>query len=210
MFKKFLEFTPSVWIALIALIMLGVVLLAVRKQSKHMSTRMLAYAALCIALSFVLSYIRLYRMPQGGSITPASMLPLIAFAYLYGTGPGMLAGLAYGLLQMLQDPWIVHPVQAILDYPLAYAMMGLAGFAHRLPVRKGLIVGVCLATVGRFVCAVLSGVVFFGSSTPVGQNALLYSMGYNLSYLGPDALVCALVCLIPGMGKAIERLGKSA
>lgn len=208
-FKKLAEVTTVTWITLGALILLGIVLLAASKGAKKLSTKMIAHAALSIALSFVLSYIRLYRMPQGGSITPASMLPLIAFSYAYGVGPGMLAGLGYGLLQILQGAWIVHPVQALLDYPLAYAMLGLAGVARSLPaVRWGLFSGLIVVTVARLACATLSGVVFFADSFPDG-NVFWGSLGYNLAYLGPDALICAVVAMIPGMGSAIGRLAKA-
>ena len=103
MFSKFAEISPVVWGILAALVILGVVLFFVTRNSKKWTTRMLANAALCIALAFVLSYIRLYKLPQGGSITLASMLPIFLFAYAYGVAPGMLVGAAYGILQFIQD-----------------------------------------------------------------------------------------------------------
>jgi thiamine transporter len=193
----------------VVLAVLGAVLLGTRRQ--RLTARALALGALCIALSFVLSCIRLYRMPQGGSITPASMLPLIAFAFAYGAGPGMLVGLAYGLLQLLQGADIVHPLQMLLDYPLAFAMVGLAGLARRLSARRGkgaLAVGVVLATLGRLLCATLSGWVFFASYAPQGQSPFLYSLVYNASYLGPDALVCALLAMVPGVRQSVLRLAQ--
>ena len=104
MFKKLGELTPASWIAIGALVALGAVLLVVSGKRDKWSPAMLAFAALSIALSFLLSNIRLYRMPQGGSVTPASMLPLMLFAYAFGVAPGLLAGLAYGLLQLVQMP----------------------------------------------------------------------------------------------------------
>ena len=130
-FSKFAEISPVVWGILAALVILGVVLFFVTRNSKKWTTRMLANAALCIALAFVLSYIRLYKLPQGGSITLASMLPIFLFAYAYGVAPGMLVGAAYGILQFIQDAYFVHPVELLLDYPLAFALLGLAGLASR-------------------------------------------------------------------------------
>src|SRR5690554_5902249 len=88
---------------------------------------MLVYASVSIALSFVLSYIRLARMPQGGSITPGSMLPVMLFAYIFGPIPGIITGIAYGFLQYIQDAYLVHWAQFLMDYPIAFGMLGLAG-----------------------------------------------------------------------------------
>ena len=207
MFTKLMEINAQTWVALAMMAVLGAVMLITRRDARRLSIRVLAHGALSITLAFVLSSIRLFRMPQGGSITPASMLPMIAFAFTYGQGPGMLAGLAYGLLQFLQDAYIIHPMQAILDYPLAFAMMGLSGFARPLQDKNwGMLVGVCLSALGCYVCAVLSGVVFFASYAPEGQSPLLYSLGYNIAYLGPDALICALLCAIPAVRSALRRV----
>jgi len=207
MFTKLLEITPVTWVALCALALLAVVVLAARKgSSQRASTGMLAHGAVCIALAFVLSYVRLYRMPQGGSITPASMLPLIAFSFAYGVRPGLLAGLAYGLLHMLQGAWIIHPAQAALDYPLAYAMLGLAGLTRGMRGRFGLLAGLLIGALGRLACATLSGIIIFHINGLPEGNVVLASLLYNLTYLGPDALLCALVCLIPGIGAMVRRL----
>ena len=96
------------------------------------NSRSLAVAAVCLALSFLLSYIKLWDMPAGGSVTPASMLPVMLFSWLYGVGPGLLVGFAYSLLQCIQGPYVVHWLQFILDYPLAYTVLGLAGCFRRL------------------------------------------------------------------------------
>ena len=204
MFKKLGELTPASWIAIGALLALGVVLLAVSRKKEKWSPAMLAFAALCIALSFLLSNIRLYRMPQGGSVTPASMLPLMLFAYAFGLAPGLLAGLAYGLLQLVQMPTILTPFQVILDYPLAFAVLGLAGVLRGW-VQKGgneyvgLAIGVCLASVLRFACSTLSGVLFFAEyAEGSGYTPLVYSVVYNGSYMLPEMLVCLAIALLVG------------
>ena len=139
------EISVTNWILLGVLIVLAVVLMLFARKKQQWNAKMLASAAICIALSFVLSYIRLFKLPQGGSVTPASLLPIIAFAYAYGAVPGLLVGFAYGLLQMIQDPYIVGVVQALLDYPLAFGCIALAGIARKLPDTYGWLVGVLLA-----------------------------------------------------------------
>ena len=204
MFKKLGELTPASWIAIGAMVALGVLLLAVSGKKNKWSPAMLAFAALSIALSFLLSNIRLYRMPQGGSVTPASMLPLMLFAYAFGLAPGLLAGLAYGALQLIQMPTILTPFQVILDYPLAFAVLGFAGLLRGW-VQKGgneyaaLSIGVTLAQLLRFACSTLSGVLFFAEyAEGSGYGPLLYSIVYNGSYMLPETLICLAVALLVG------------
>ncbi len=198
---------------LAALAALGVMLWFVARGKRRITTQMLAQGALCMALAFVLSYVRLHSMPMGGSITLASMLPIFLFGYLYGPRMGVLVGMAYGLLQMIQDPDILHPVQVLLDYPLAFGMLGLAGVLpgavaadanSKIPL--GLLAGMLIGVLGRGLWAVLSGVVFWGMYAPEGTSPLVYSLGYNLTYLIPDAAICGLLCLIPGVMTAVKRL----
>lgn len=164
------------------------------------TTKELTTAALCIGLSFLLSFIRLFHMPQGGSVTPASMLPLLGFAYIYGFRKGVLAGLVYGLLQLAQDPVILAPLQVILDYFLAFGALGLAGLAGR-----SLTLGIVYGCAGRFICQFLSGWVFFGMYAPEGTPAWLYSLGYSGSVCGVECAVCIVVSLIPAMHQMFVR-----
>ena len=205
-FSKFASLSGTAWAVLCALLILGIVIFVISRDKRRWSTRMLANAALCIALSFILSCIRLYRLPQGGSITLASMLPLFLFAYAYGTVPGMLTGAAYGILQFIQDAYFVHPLELILDYPLAFAMLGLAGIAHNRTDRQSLVFGIVLGTVGRFVCAFLSGIIFFGMYAPEGQNVFVYSAVYNGFYLIPEAIICITLALVPSIQRLARQL----
>lgn len=93
----------------------------------HLTTRMIIDIALMLALTIVLHQIRIFHMPQGGSVTLGAMVPLLLLSYRYGPGIGALAGFLYGLVNIIQDPFIVHPVQVLFDYPLPYMAMGLAG-----------------------------------------------------------------------------------
>lgn len=147
-FSKFGTFDWTTWLILGVLAALGLILLAAARSAKKWNARMLAYGALSIALSFVLSYIRLFRMPQGGSITPGSMLPLLLFSAAFGAGPGVVAGLAYGLLQYLQGGDFLNVWQFLLDYPIAFAALGLAGAYRWFGKKWQLYLALALAAAG--------------------------------------------------------------
>jgi len=205
MFQSFSEITLTTWAILAGLIIFGVVLFIITRSRQKWTTRMMANASLCIALAFILSYVKLYEMPQGGSVTLASMLPIFMFAYAYGIAPGLMIGFAYGLLQFVQGGWFVHPVQFLLDYPLAFAMLGFAGIAHKLPESWGMIPGILLGTVLRFVCAFLTGVFFWGEGAGE-QNVFIYSAVYNGTYLIPETIICLVFAMIPQIRKLARQL----
>ena len=207
LFGKFAEISPVVWGILAALVVLGVVIYLVTRSNAKWTTRMIANAALSIALAFILSYIRLYKMPQGGSITLASMLPIFMFAYAYGVAPGMLVGLCYGFLQWMQDGfYMVHPVEAVLDYLLAFAVLGLCGLAKGKKQVWAFPVGMLIGAFARAVCAVTAGVIFFGSYAPEGQAPILYSLGYNGLYLIPETAICMIIGCIPQVRDLARKL----
>ncbi|MGI6168155.1 MAG: energy-coupled thiamine transporter ThiT [Christensenellales bacterium] len=197
---------PVVVIGLIALF----ALIGSRKkqgaQGGKWNTRTLTMAAICIALGFALSYIRIVHLPQGGSVTPASMLPLMLFAYLYGPRKGFLACMAYGLLQLLQDPYIVHWAQAIVDYLFAFMALGLAGIFSKARIAIGksrqlntILPGIVLAALGRYICHTASGIIFFAVyAEGTGLSVFAYSAGYNVYVLVEGAL-CLVLMLIPQM-----------
>lgn len=202
----FADVSLTGWVLAGALAALGVVLLVIARGRIRWTARMLANAALCLALAFVLSYIKLFDLPQGGAVTAASLLPIVAFAYSYGLAPGLVVGVAYGLLQMIQDPWIVTPVQAILDYPLAFACIALAAVARKLPDSWGWLAGMALAAVGRFVCHTLTGVVFFAEyAEGTGMSPFVYSVSYN-SFVFVDMAICAVVMAFPQVRRALKRM----
>lgn len=152
-------------------------------------TRSIVYGAIAIAMSFALSYIKIYEMPQGGSVTFASLLPLMLYCYMFGTRRGIIACLIYGTLQAIQDPYIIHPMQFLLDYPLAFGLIGISGiFAEKglFKNKKNLAVvtfllGGILAVCLRYTCHVLSGVFAFADWANLEKysTATVYSMAYN-------------------------------
>lgn len=193
------------WLVVVALLVLAVALIKAGKA--QWNAKVLAYAAMTVSISFVLSTLRLFKMPQGGSITLVSMLPLLAFSLAFGPLRGALVGCAYGFLQLLYDPFVIHPLQMLADYPLAFAALALGGFMEKAPLPKywKLPLAVLIGSFGRYLMAVLSGVVFFAEYAGT-ENVWLYSSVYNVSYLGPDALLCLAVALIPGVSQIVEIL----
>ncbi len=205
-FKKLIELPWYTVAVLIALVVAGVLLSLASKKTRWDSRR-ISMGAICIAIAFVLSCIRLFRMPQGGSITPASMLPLVMFMIACGPLQGVVVGCAYGLLQLISDPYVIHPIQLLVDYPLAYGAMILGCVAVLLPLKKQwrLPVAVLLAGIGRYVMAVLSGSIFFAEYAGE-QNAWIYSLGYNFSYLGTEALIASALAFMPGFGRILKLM----
>ena len=170
-----------------------------RKDKKGFDTRTISYAAVCIAMSFALSYIKMWEMPQGGSITLASLLPLMIFSYMFGVKKGVFAGFIYGILQAIQDPWLIHPAQFLLDYPVAFASIGVAGMfrnvkAFETKPQMAFALGGIVASVLRFLCHILSGVFAF-SEYAGDQNPWIYSMAYN-SFVFIDIAIVIVVGVI--------------
>lgn len=204
--KNLIELPWYTWVLLAIMMVIGLIF-AVGAKKTTWNSRRIAMGAMCIAIAFVLSCIRLFRMPQGGSITPASMLPLVMFMVACGPLQGFVVGCAYGLLQLISDPYVIHPIQLLLDYPLASGAMILCCLATLLPIQKRwqLPVAVLLAGIGNYIMAVLSGSIFFAEYAGE-QNAWIYSLTYNISYLGPNVLVCMLVACIPGMERIVDMI----
>ena len=192
-FEKFGEVSTAGWIILAVLVLLWAGLMVIARQKTKWTSKLLAYAALSIALAFVLSYIRLWRMPQGGTVTPASMLPMMLFSYAFGIGPGLVASLAYGLLQAIQDPYIVGFWQFLLDYPIAFGVIGLMGLFVRKQYKWSLYAGIAVVSLLRMACHTLSGVLFFAEYAG-DANPWVYSLGYN-SFVLVDAAICLVVAI---------------
>ena len=157
-----------------------------------------AEIAVAVALAVVLGQVRLFVMPQGGSVS-LELLPLVFIAVRRGVVPGLAAGLLYGLLQLgLPGAYVLHPVQALLDYPLAFMAVALAGFVRVGPVtsRRGtleLAAAVAVAGAGRLVFHFLSGLVFFAAYAPHWEAPWLYALTYNLLYLLPEVALSTLL-----------------
>jgi len=177
-----------------------------QRQNKRVDIKAMTISALMVAIALVLGQFKLFSMPQGGSVTPLSMLPIVLCAYLLGTRNGVMAGMCLGLLNLIFGPYVIHPVQLLLDYPIAFGAMGIGGvFRNR---KNGLTKGYLLGVFGRYICAVVSGIVFFGAYAPAKFNAVTWSLWYNLTYLGVEAIITVIIISLPPVKKAFEGLKK--
>jgi thiamine transporter len=168
----------------------------IKAISKAVETRIFAEMVLFISLAEALyivskTYLPFLHLPEGGSITLGSMVPLIWFALRRGLRWGLEAGVVYGLVHLALFPEIVNPAQILLDYPLAFGALGLAGAFQKHPVT-----GVGVAMLGRFVFHFISGVVYFGQYAWAGWNVYAYSAAYNATYLVPEFIISAIVIFI--------------
>ena len=181
---------------LIAAVVIGLLIFSLTWKKNKFTTKDLALAAVCIGMSFALSYIKFWPMPQGGSITAASMLPIMLFAYIVGFRKGLIAGIAYGFLQIIQDPQVYHPVQVLLDYIMGFGAVCLAGVFKNIKELKyfDFLLGIAVVGVTRFLCSLISGVVFFAEYAG-GQNVWIYSATYN-SVLLIDIAICLAVAVL--------------
>lgn len=189
------------WIVLALFLVGGAVAYAKIRGSQKVvwTTRMLAVGAMCIALSSVLSCVKLFSMPAGGSVTAASMLPIMLFAFVYGPVPGLTVGLVYGVMQFLLGGYFLNVWQMLLEYPIAFGVLGLAGLTWQMKNRHaGLIIGMVIACAARWLCATLAGVVFWGDFTNGAWAAIVYSVGYNASYMVPECIICVALGLLMG------------
>lgn len=161
------------------------------------TTNMIVKIGVISSLSFVLYLIHFIRYPQGGGITLFSMLPVMILSILYGNIPGVTGGLIFGLLKLLNGAVIVHPLQFLLDYILGTMALGVAGTFGK-DKKYNIILGSLFATGLSLLSSVISGVLFFGQYAPKGMNVWLYSVIYNGSSAGVEAvLTTILIAIIP-------------
>ena len=200
----------GLYISAIALTAIIIVVSFITDKTKGFDTRAITFAAISIALSFALSYIRILHMPMGGSITFASMLPLMLYSYMFGCKKGLIAGIVYGFLQAIQDPWLLHPAQFALDYLVAFMAMALTGCLRNVASLKGKMrtqftLGAIIAGVMRYISHYFSGVFAFGTfgadySEEYGISALanpyFYSFVYQSMYVIPEIVIVIVVGVI--------------
>ena len=163
-------------------------------------TRVLAECAVMVALSTVLSLVKVWEMPLGGSITLLSMLPVMLIAIRHGTRVGTFTAFVYAAGQLFLGlsslmSWGMTPAMWIgsvtFDYLLAFTLLGLAGVfkKHGLP---GALAGIVLACALRFISHFISGAIFFAVWCPEGWNVVLYSVCYNGGYMLPELVLTVM------------------
>ncbi|EFI41564.1 MULTISPECIES: energy-coupled thiamine transporter ThiT [Peptoniphilus] len=161
---------------------------------RNEKSKMLAEAGVMIALSQILSYVKVFQMPQGGSITIASMVPIIFFSLIWGGKKGILASVTYGILQFaLGGEGILNPLSILLDYLLAFGVLGVAGFFPKNIT--GAITGTSVAVLLRYFFHFLSGWLVFYMYAPEGVAPWIYSLSYN-SYMLVELVISVVVITI--------------
>jgi len=175
---------------------------------KPTKTKILTESAIMIALSTVLSVLKLAEMPYGGSITVASALPLAIIAYRYGLKTGLFAGMVHAALQLVlglsalsyATSWQSVVAIIMLDYILAFMFIGVAGIFRKVINNQAaaLTAGVLLYSVIRYAFHVIAGAtVWAGISIPTAA-ALAYSFIYNATYMIPETIVLTVATLYIG------------
>lgn len=197
---------------LLAFILLAVLasirFLGPKSVSSKNKTRELVFCSMSVALAMVTSMLKLASLPYGGSITLFSMLFISLTGYFFGAKTSLAAGAAYGILQLITEPYIYAPLQVLLDYPLAFAALGLSGFFPK--TKRGFILGYTAGVLGRYLCHVLSGYIFFAEYAPEGMNALVHTILYNLTYILPELAATIVLLTVPATLKALNRVKQQA
>ena len=196
-------------IALAAVITLCIVFMKKKADGNEQKTqskkplfdvRSMSFAAMCLAVAFVLSFIKIVDLPQGGGITPVSMLPIILFAYIYGYKKGFVVSFVYFLLQLLQGVYFLNVVQFWFDYLIAFTIIGVAGF-----FRKNLVLGTIAAHLLRYASHVIAAYAFFREFNQTGINDVAYCLIYN-SFVLIEMVACVIIVVIPPVKKGIDKM----
>lgn len=204
-------------IALIVIIAILVILTALIKNkeenkdtsSKMFSTKQLVFSAVALALGFVASYIKIIDMPWGGSVTLCSMLFITLIGYWYGPKIGLSAGFAYGILQFVQGGggYILSPLQACLDYILAFAALGLSGFFYKKA--NGLLKGYLFAIFIRGLFHSIGGYLYWMDYMPENfpsSLASIYPIAYNYAYILAEGFITIVILILPPVKKAMVKV----
>ena len=206
--------TAGYAIAIIAgiILFLAAICFAGKHSEKHkLTTRQLVFCAVAMALAFVTSYLKIFTLPWGGSVTLCSMLFIVLAANWYGVGTGITVGLAYGILQFIQEPYVLSFFQVCCDYVLAFAALGLSGlFRGR---KNGLLIGYIVAVLARGFFHSLGGYLYWMDYMPANfpqSLRMLYPIIYNYSYLLAEGVITVIIIRIPAVANALERIRKSA
>ena len=198
-------------IAGITLFVLAILFAGRNSEKKKMGTRQLVFCAMAIALAYVTSYLKLFSLPWGGSVTLCSMLFIVLIGNWYGVQTGIFAGLAYGIMQFLQEPYVLSFFQVCCDYILAFAALGVAGFFAKSS--HGLLKGYIAAVIARGAFHALGGYLYWMDYMPENFPQSLkavYPIVYNYSFLLAEAVITVIIISIPAVVKGLGQVKKSA
>ena len=180
-------------------------------EKKQMGTKQLVFCAMAMALAFITSYIKIFNMPWGGSVTLCSMLFIVLVGNWYGPKTGVLVGLVYGILQFIQEPYVLSFFQVCCDYVLAFAALGVAGFFAKS--KNGLIKGYIAAVIARGAFHALGGYLYWMDYMPENFPRALssvYPILYNYSFLLAEGLITVIIICIPAVVKGLNRVKRIA
>ena len=178
---------------------------------KKMSAKQLVFCGMAIALAFLTSYLKVFQLPWGGSVTLCSMLFIVLVGNWYGVKTGVLVGLAYGLLQFLQEPYVLSFFQVCCDYILAFAALGVAGFFAKSS--HGLVKGYVAGVLARGAFHALGGYLYWMSYMPdTFPQSLksIYPIVYNYSYLLAEGILTVILLSVPAVAKGLQRIRQMA
>ena len=198
-------------IAGIVLFLAAIYFAGKNSEKKKLTTRQLVFCAVAMALAFVTSYLKIFTLPWGGSVTLCSMLFIVLIANWYGVGTGITVGLAYGILQFIQEPYVLSFFQVCCDYILAFAVLGVAGFFAKQS--HGLLKGYIAAVIARGAFHALGGYLYWMSYMPDNfpkSLTAVYPIVYNYSYLLAEGIITVIVISIPAVSKALAQVKKTA
>lgn len=207
--KSHFYLTPAGYTALVILmllLLLGACYISGRQREKQgkslFSTKQLIFSAAAMALAMITSNIKLFDPPMGGSITLFSMLFICLIGYWFGLRTGLMAACAYGILQLVTNPYIISIPQMLTDYLFAFGALGLSGlFCDK---KNGLIKGYLVGILGRYFFTFLSGMIFFGTyASDYGMTAPVYSLVYNGAYIGGEMILTLIILAIPAVRKGL-------
>lgn len=160
-------------------------------------------SALFIAIAYAVSFVKIIRMPLGGSVTLMSMLAISLPAYFFGKRYGFMASVIYAILQIIQGGTIISIPQVMLDYVLAFSCFGIVAFYSNK--KNGLQIGFFIACTIRLICSTLSGYIFFADYAPKAWNPVLYSFVYNACYIYGECIISIIIISIPQVKNLIKK-----
>ncbi len=206
----------SIAAAVLLLGLIAAIGLFKRGKQKY-DARRIAFAGVCVALSFVLSFVKVTPVESGGSITLAAFVPVLIFAYVYGPLEGFAVGLIHGLLNFIESPWILTPATFLFDYLLAFAGIGIMGFFGKMKRKERgvlpIVLGCICVFAARFLFHLCSGMIYFIENSIwvdfpewAISNAFVYSFIYQCIYLPADALIATLALLVLVKTGVLDRL----
>ncbi|OON96698.1 MAG: energy-coupled thiamine transporter ThiT [Epulopiscium sp. Nele67-Bin005] len=181
--------------AILCALFAGYYIFVVRKTV--FGVKMIVFIALSSAIAFVLSMVKIFSLPHGGSINLIPMLPIIVVSLISGRGAGMTSGLVYALLNLMTSPYILTPVQFLLEYFVSPMIVGNANL-FGIKGRKRILAGGFVVLGLQFLLHFLAGAIYFGEYAGEGQSIWLYSFIYNGSTTGiTSILTCAVLTVFP-------------